>query len=325
VLLPLRAFLGVTFVYAGLSKLLDRHYLDAASPVGVRAQMLQAADGSPISALVTFAADHAVLAGLLIAFGEIAVGLGALLGLLTRLAAVGGVLLSLSFFLTVSWGTDPYYYGPDIGYAFAWVPLVLAGDGGVLSLSAWLRAGVRRRMDLPAAPPPREPVSVSNEVERRTVVRSGMIATAVGAVTVVAGSLVAFARRGSTAPVQAAAAQAAAPPSASASSTAPARAIGAPGTVIASLASIAVGTTQRVTTPAGGHVVLSRPTADTVTALDAACTHKGCPVDVVAGSGFRCPCHGATFGTDGSVSKGPAKTPLAPVPVRVDGGNVTLA
>src|SRR5215475_15453019 len=63
VLLPLRAFLGVTFLYAGLSKVFDRNYLDASSPLGVRSQMLHAATGSPITGLVTFSAQHAVVIG----------------------------------------------------------------------------------------------------------------------------------------------------------------------------------------------------------------------------------------------------------------------
>src|SRR5215467_1721108 len=87
VLLPLRAFLAVTFLYAGISKLFDRNYLDPASPLGVRSQMLHAAAGSPIGGLVTFTAQHATLFGLLIAFGEVAAGAGVLLGLFTRAAA----------------------------------------------------------------------------------------------------------------------------------------------------------------------------------------------------------------------------------------------
>lgn len=121
-LLPLRAFLGATFFYAGLSKVLDRRYLDPASPLGVHAQMMHAAATSPIGSLVSLSAHYSTVTGLAIAFGEIAVGLGALLGLFTRVAALGGAILAFSFFLTVSWTTRPYYYGADIGYAVAWTP-----------------------------------------------------------------------------------------------------------------------------------------------------------------------------------------------------------
>ena len=59
--------------------------------------------------------------------GELAVGLGTLVGLLGRLAAFGGALISLTLWLTVSWATTPYYYGNDLAYLMAWLPLALAG------------------------------------------------------------------------------------------------------------------------------------------------------------------------------------------------------
>jgi cytochrome b6-f complex iron-sulfur subunit len=44
--------------------------------------------------------------------------------------------------------------------------------------------------------------------------------------------------------------------------------------------------------------------------VSAVCTHLGCNVNHEEGKGFACPCHGSTFGEDGSVSKGPAAWPL---------------
>lgn len=76
--------------------------------------------------------------GYAIAIGEVAAGLGALFGLLTRVAALGGAAISLSLWLTVSWSTTPYYYGNDLPYLMAWLPLVLAG-APTLSLDQWLR------------------------------------------------------------------------------------------------------------------------------------------------------------------------------------------
>jgi len=76
--------------------------------------------------------------GLLIAFGELAVGVAVLLGLWTRLAAIGGMALALTFLLTVSWRTTPYYYGSDIVFLFAWSVIALFGAGNVLSIDGWL-------------------------------------------------------------------------------------------------------------------------------------------------------------------------------------------
>ena len=79
-----------------------------------------------------------MLVGLFIAFGELAVGLGTLFGLLGRIAAAGGMALSLILFLSVSFNTTPYFYGSDIVFFFAWTPLVLGGSGA-LSVDAALR------------------------------------------------------------------------------------------------------------------------------------------------------------------------------------------
>ena len=67
-------------------------------------------------------------------------GLGTLLGLWTRLAALGGLVLALTLFLTVSFHSSPYYTGADIVFVFAWIPLILAGSGGVLSLDGLIAA-----------------------------------------------------------------------------------------------------------------------------------------------------------------------------------------
>ncbi len=151
-LLPLRCFLGATFTFAGLQKLANPGYLDPHNPTSVTHQMLMLQHSSPIGWLLGISAHAPTLVGLLIAFGELAVGLGTLAGLWTRAAAAGGALLSLTFFLTVSWNTTPYYYGSDIVFVFAWLVMIGFGAGGVFSVDAWLRG--RARVDLGLAPEP---------------------------------------------------------------------------------------------------------------------------------------------------------------------------
>jgi thiosulfate dehydrogenase [quinone] large subunit len=135
-LLPLRIFLGVTFLYAGLDKLTGSFFTDSAN--GSLLQTLHAVrDTAAIPAMVDLAlkAPHAF--GYAIAFGETAVGIGMLVGLFGRVAALGGALISLSLWLTVSWSSTPYYYGNDLPYLMAWLPLVLAGTP-YLSLDQWI-------------------------------------------------------------------------------------------------------------------------------------------------------------------------------------------
>jgi thiosulfate dehydrogenase [quinone] large subunit len=318
VLLPLRAFLGVTFLYAGLSKLFDRNYLNATSPLGVRSQMLHAALGSPISGLVTFSARHATVIGLLIAFGEVAAGLGALLGLFTRAAAGIGMLLALSFFLTVSWRTTPYYFGADIVFIFAWTPLLIAGDGGLFSVQGLIRRQVRERMRLPSAPSGRESAGLIARVDRRTTLASGVAAAGIGIVVAVGGTALALARRhtgpssGGPAPGTGALSG---KPSPGTAGTA------AAGQAIANASDVAVGSAKSFTTANGDPAWLLHPNGATFTAYSAICTHQGCPVQW-SGNGFQCPCHGATYDASGKVTGGPAPAPLPPIGVAIVNGQV---
>lgn len=141
-LLPLRAFLGFTFCFAGLQKLANPNFFNANSPSGIQAQLIASIRISPLHPLLGHLLRFAVPIGILIAVAELAVGMGALLGLWTRVAAAGGMLLSLTLFLTVSFHSSPYYTGADIVFLFAWIPLLLAGSGGVLSLDAVIAARV---------------------------------------------------------------------------------------------------------------------------------------------------------------------------------------
>ncbi|MFC3578334.1 DoxX family protein [Streptomyces yaanensis] len=143
-LLPLRVFLGVTFIYAGLDKLTSSAFMHDSGSGSIGDLMRTVRDSSAIPALVDLALKSPVGFGYAIALGELAVGIGTLIGLLGRLAALGGALISLSLWLTVSWASSPYYYGNDLAYLMAWLPLVLAGTP-VLSLDAVLRARRRQR------------------------------------------------------------------------------------------------------------------------------------------------------------------------------------
>ncbi len=142
-LLPLRIFLGVTFIYAGLDKLTDSSFFASSGPNSLVTTLHAVRDSSAIPAMVDLALKNPGGFGYAIAFGELAVGLGTLFGLLARIAATGGALISLSLWLTVSWSSTPYYYGNDLAYLMAWLPLVLQG-APYLSLDAALTKRRRR-------------------------------------------------------------------------------------------------------------------------------------------------------------------------------------
>lgn len=285
VMLPLRGFLAVVFLYGGIYKIADRRFLEGSSPQSMHASVVAAQQNSPIGDLLGPVADHSYAFGLLMAFAELAVGLGLLLGLLTRIAAAGGMLLALSLWLTVSWQAEPWFTSADVVYLFAFTPLLLGG-AGALSLDAWL---ARARERHPGA---------ADDRTRRTVLTAGV--ALLGAV--VAGGASLF-RRSATPAV-------ASPPHT--------------GLPLAQVTDIPVGGAKQVQDPTSGRTdwVLQLQ-AGRFTAYDATCPHQGCPVGFVsAADGFACPCHGSRFDAGGRRLSGPAPRGLTPIPVTVSGGEV---
>jgi cytochrome b6-f complex iron-sulfur subunit len=96
----------------------------------------------------------------------------------------------------------------------------------------------------------------------------------------------------------------------------------AAGAPLAKLSSIKVGEAIAATGADGSKIIISRPTATTVVAFSAICTHQGCTV-VPAGKELDCPCHGSVYNaTTGAVINGPAPRPLPAVSVKLSGENV---
>ena len=336
-LLPLRLFLGFTLLYAGLLKLTDPNYFDATSSSSVQAQMLLAIKRSPISLLISQAAEHATLSGLVIAVGEVAVGISVLLGLWSRLGALGGFLLSLSFFLTVSWGTSPYFFGPDIVFMAAFVPLMLAGDGGVWSVGALIRARTMREAGLVAGSIAQVAPADLAVVDRRVLLRTGGVAVGAGVLALVVGGVArTFGGRSASETAGGAATTSPSPspsakpstsssakPTATSSPSASASATAKPvGTKIGAATDVPVGTAFSFDAPDGNPAYVVQPAAGTYLAYSRVCPHQGCSVDFT-GQEFACPCHGAVFaeGTGDAIS-GPARSPLQKYQVTESGGSL---
>jgi cytochrome b6-f complex iron-sulfur subunit len=94
--------------------------------------------------------------------------------------------------------------------------------------------------------------------------------------------------------------------------------------VLAAVASIPVGNAVSATLD-GKPILISQPTAGDIVAFTAICTHQGCTV-APAGKEFQCPCHGSVYNAaTGAVIQGPAPSPLASIPIKVEGGNVVSA
>jgi thiosulfate dehydrogenase [quinone] large subunit len=150
--LPMRIFLASVFLFAGYAKLVYPHFLDPKSGFGFRASVAAAKHGTPIGGLLGPLTDHASLFGHLTAFAELAIGLGLLVGLLTRVAAAGGMVLMAMIVLSVDWpgvrqytGSSGWFTSVDLAVA-AGLSVFLLGGADPFSLDAlFWRARLRRR------------------------------------------------------------------------------------------------------------------------------------------------------------------------------------
>jgi len=111
----------------------------------------------------------------------------------------------------------------------------------------------------------------------------------------------------------------------SAGKASPVHPASAGGGALAQLSAIPVGGSISATSPDGKPLLLARPTASTVVAFSAVCTHQGCTVEP-DGAVFGCPCHDASYDAfTGKVLSGPAPLPLPAYPVKILGTAVVPA
>jgi thiosulfate dehydrogenase (quinone) large subunit len=335
ILLPLRLFLGVTFVYAGIQKLTDPQYFNHTAPGYIGKQILGFAFGSPIhNFLIYFVVPHATFFGALVAFGELAIGIGTLLGLLLRPAAFFGLLLSLMFFLSASWRIFPYFYGADIVFVFCWITMLIAGPEmcWLPALDTWLVArllentspisrprlarasyfllGVKENSNLINVPSQGQvvPSSTGRQTSHKSRIAAlrqaqqsrrnflwGIVAGGASMLGIVLVWQTLNRAEGSDV--------VASPPATSGSSSG--NTSGTPSTTstpgspmtIAQSSSVPPNSSVSFTLPSNGDPgVLVHLNNGKFVAFDATCTHAGCPVSYDPGSQLLlCPCHGAQF------------------------------
>jgi thiosulfate dehydrogenase [quinone] large subunit len=315
----LRAFLGFTFCFAGLQKLSNPGFFIAGNPGSIQAQLAGAARRSPVHALISPLTHVAIPLGLLIAAAELAIGLGTLLGLWQRLAAAGGLALSLMLFLTVSFHAAPYYTGADIVFAFAWTPLLLAGSGPLLSADAAIAARAR-------APQAARPMSTEEPSRREAVMKGTMTAVTAAAGLILGGAVAGLGRLaggvknspGTAHPLSSQPAPSSSGPSGAGGSH-PA------GTAIGPAKDVPVGGAASFADPrTGDPSIVIQPTAGQFVAFDAVCPHAGCTVNYDQSAGLIvCPCHGSQFNAStGAVQVGPAATGLTPITIANSSGQL---
>jgi len=125
---PLRLFMGLTFLYAGFQHLTDPSYFDPSKAGYIGHLVSEYAVGSPIhDFLVGVVAPNATSFGWMVAVGEVLIGIATLTGFLFRIAALAGLTLNFTFFLSATWSAFPFYFGSDIVFVMCWLTLLLTG------------------------------------------------------------------------------------------------------------------------------------------------------------------------------------------------------
>ena len=328
-LFPLRLFLGGTFVYAGIQKLSDPGFFHQGAPTYIGTQLQNFANGTPGGfVLRTFAIPHPILAGAGVAVLEILIGLLAALGLLTRIAACAGLALNLLLFLTSSWHTTPYFLGPDLIFAFAWLPFVLTGASNQPALDHIAERGsdaIARRARLRPSAASLGPAPDGDPALTRRALVAQIGVGALGLAGVAALGKGAY-RGPTTAPAQGLGAGTAKRPAGQPSGgngAAPASALPSDAVRLGPASRLPAGQAASYSDPGDGSTdILIREADGSLKAFSAICTHAGCQVGY-DGSQIVCPCHGAVYSAQtGQVQGGPAPEGLAPRRVIEHGGQI---
>lgn len=266
----LRAFLSLTWIYAGWHKASDSGFLTPDAPTFIGETLSGNASNSPIASILQRLLEYPTEVGAFIIFSEFAIGIATLLYVAPATAAFGGLLMSVVLWLSGTFYISPYFLASNTAYAVLWLTYLL------------LMIGNRR---MPAT-----------NFQRRNVIRTSIVA-GLAIVASLAGRSVA--------------------------SSTSLKSASTPGKKIVKLTKLPVGKSFNFIHSAQGVPSVLFRTKTGVFAYSAICTHQGCTVTYKASTKkLTCPCHGAKFDpfANGSVTTGPAETPLAKVKVKINGG-----
>ncbi|MFC6756903.1 MULTISPECIES: DoxX family protein [Haloarcula] len=134
-ILALRIMMGVAFFQSGFDKVLSGSF----SAAGYLTNAPQA-NGSPAAGLFTAMGSNAgfvEFVNVAVPWGEVLIGLGLIVGALTRLAAFWGAFMMLLFYLG-NWDISHGYINGDFAYMLVFLSVAAFGAGRIMGLDQYI-------------------------------------------------------------------------------------------------------------------------------------------------------------------------------------------
>ncbi|MFC4551060.1 MULTISPECIES: DoxX family protein [Halorussus] len=131
--LALRLMMGYAFAYSGWAKLTEGGFSAQGYLVGAAAT-----NGNPLAGMFLWMGQtpwFAEFVNVAVPVGELAIGLGLLVGLMTRLAAFFGALMMLLFYFG-NWSVEHGLINGDFAYMLVFLAVAAFGAGRILGLDA---------------------------------------------------------------------------------------------------------------------------------------------------------------------------------------------
>ena len=141
----LRAWLSITWIYAGWDKATDPGFLTKGATGFIGDQLAGYSTNSPISWLFSNLSEQAIAVGLFVIFSEFAIGIATLLWIAPTSAAFGGFLTSIILWLASTFYVSPFFLASNTAYAILWLVyfLTLVGNRRTVDIALDRRGAIR--------------------------------------------------------------------------------------------------------------------------------------------------------------------------------------
>ncbi|MGM0590331.1 MAG: DoxX family protein [Halobacteriota archaeon] len=129
-ILALRLMMGAAFTYAGIEKILNPFN------AGGYLANVAATNGNPLAPMFAWMGStpwFVDLVNVAVPYGELAIGLGLIFGVMTRLAAFFGALMMLMFYFG-NWSIEHGLINGDFAYMLVFLTVAALGAGRILGL-----------------------------------------------------------------------------------------------------------------------------------------------------------------------------------------------